>query len=107
MLREWAEILLPLLLPTTLYFGWVWMARWAGGAATPVRWTAMPWLWLAGAGVVLLALFLVVATIGFGSADEGVYVPPRWTGSRIVPGHFEPARKANNPRPAARLRLGD
>jgi hypothetical protein len=95
MLREWAEILLPLLLPTALYLGWVWGLRWANGAA-PVRWSRMPWLWLAGAGVALLAAFLVVVTVGFGTANQGVYVPPSWSGGRIVPGHFEPAGKAGD-----------
>jgi hypothetical protein len=96
MLREWTEILVPLLLPTALYFGWVWVMRWAGGDVAPVRWTGVPWLWLAGAGVVLLALFLIVATVGFGTTNGGVYVPPRWTGRRIVPGHFEPAQQAGD-----------
>jgi hypothetical protein len=94
MLREWAEILVPLLLPTALYFAWLWTARWATGGGAP-RGRA-PWLWLAGAGVALLAVFLVVVTVGFGTPEQGAYVPPRWTGSRIVPGHFAPARDAGD-----------
>jgi len=96
MLREWTEILVPLVLPTALYLGWVWVARWADDTGAPVRWGGMPWLWLAGAGVVLLALFLFVVTVGFGTPNKDVYVPPRWTGSHIVPGHFAPAREAGD-----------
>jgi hypothetical protein len=94
--REIIEILLPLLLPTALFLGWMWAARWAGGGVAGVRWAALPWLWLAGAGVLLLALFLFVVTVGFGTADRGVYVPPRWTGTHIVPGHFAPAPEAGD-----------
>lgn len=90
--REAVEILVPLLLPTALYLGWIWAVHWAAGGSA-VRWSGLPWLWLAGAGVVLLAVFLFVVTVGFGSAERGAYVPPRWTGGHIVPGHFEPARQ--------------
>jgi hypothetical protein len=38
----------------------------------------------------LLAIVLFVVTVHFGSPQEGVYVPPRWEGNRIVPGHMEP-----------------
>jgi hypothetical protein len=95
-LREWVEILVPLLLPTALYLGWVWAVRWADGGGVPIGWARLPWLWLAGAGVVLLAVFLIVVTVGFGTPNEGVYVPPRWTGGHIVPGHFAPAAEAGD-----------
>jgi hypothetical protein len=59
----------------------------------PWRWRALPWLWLGSAGVVLLALVLFGVTVHFGTAQQGVYVPPRWQGGQIVPGHVEPAPK--------------
>jgi hypothetical protein len=89
--REIVEILLPLVLPTALYLAWIGVIRWAnGGGAAAVGWAGLPWLWLAAAGVVLLAGFLVVVTVGFGTAERGVYVPARWVNGRIVPGHIEP-----------------
>jgi hypothetical protein len=57
-----------------------------------MRWRALPWLWLAGAGAVLLAVVLFVVTVHFGTSEPGVYVPPRYEGGRVVPGHIEPAR---------------
>jgi hypothetical protein len=47
-------IVLPLLLPTALYLLWVTVLQPArhDGAT---QWAALPWLWLAGAGVVLSA----------------------------------------------------
>ena len=96
MLRVIFTIVLPLVLPTALYLLWMRLARWSPGGSTPegepsgsVRWAALPWLWLAGTGVVLLALVLLVVTVHFGSSTPGVYVPPRWENGRIVPGHVE------------------
>ena len=40
--------------------------------------------------VALLAIVLFVVTVHFGSPQEGVYVPPRSQGDRIIPGHMEP-----------------
>jgi Family of unknown function (DUF6111) len=89
MLRVLLTIVLPLLAPTALYLLWV-GAFGAEHGGQAVRWTAIPWLWLAGAGAVLLAIVLFVVTVHFGTPQEGVYVPPRWEGSRIIPGHMEP-----------------
>jgi Family of unknown function (DUF6111) len=89
MLRVFLTIVLPLLLPTALYLLWVFMfgAEHGGDA---VRWAAVPWIWLAGAGAVLLAIVLFVVTVHFGAPQKGVYVPPRWEGDRIIPGHMQP-----------------
>jgi uncharacterized protein DUF6111 len=89
MLRVFLTIVLPLLLPTALYLLWVVMfgAEHGGDA---VRWAAVPWIWLAGAGAVLLAIVLFVVTVHFGAPQKGVYVPPRWEGDRIIPGHMQP-----------------
>jgi hypothetical protein len=89
MLRVFLTVVLPLLLPTALYLAWV-SAFSAEPGRNTVRWTAVPWIWLAGAGVVLLAIVLFIVTVHFGSPQQGVYVPPRWEGDRIVPGHMEP-----------------
>lgn len=88
MLRVFLTIVLPLLLPTVLYLLWIATLGSAqdGGA---ISWTAVPWVWLAGAGAVLLAIVLFVVTVHFGSSQQGIYVPPRWQGDRIVPGHIE------------------
>jgi len=90
MLRVFLTVVAPLLLPTALYLLWVaTLGPWpeAGG----ISWRTVPWLWLAGAGAVLLTIVLFVVTVHFGSAQQGVYVPPRWDGQRIIPGHVEPA----------------
>ena len=84
--RVLLTIVLPLLLPTALYLLWVTTLRPSPGET---RWATLPWLWLAGAGVVLLAIVLFVVTVHFGAPQQGVYVPPRWENGHIIPGHME------------------
>ena len=94
MLRVFLTIVLPLVAPTALYLAWMQIPRrspWGPQPDEAVHWAALPWLWLAGTGVVLLAIVLYVVTVHFGTPQPGVYVPPRWEGGRIVPGHIEPA----------------
>jgi hypothetical protein len=89
MLRVLLTIVLPLLLPLALYLLWVGaLSSWHEGAG--IAWHAVPWGWLAIAGVALLAAVLAVVTVGFGTPQQGVYVPPRWEGGRIIPGHMAP-----------------
>jgi hypothetical protein len=82
-------IVLPLLLPAALYLLWVTTLQRARHDGT-IRWTGLPWLWLAVAGGGLLAIVLFVVTVHFGAPQEGVYVPPRLENGHIVPGHIEP-----------------
>ena len=90
MLRVLLTIVLPLILPTALYLAWVRTTQWAEGGG--VRWGALPWLWLVGAGTLLLILVLFVVNVHFGRTESGIYVPPRWENGHIVPGHIEPQR---------------
>ena len=90
MLRVFLTVILPLLLPTALYLLWI-AALGSSPQGGAISWGTVPWIWLAGAGAVLLAIVLIVVTVGFGSSQQGVYVPPRWQGDRIIPGHIESA----------------
>jgi Family of unknown function (DUF6111) len=90
MLRVCLTIVLPLLVPTALYLAWIGLLGAPRDGGT-VSWGAVPWVWLAGAGVVLLAIVLFVVTVGFGTAQQGIYVAPRWQNGRMVPGHIEPS----------------
>jgi hypothetical protein len=77
----------PILLPTILYFAWLSVARRTGkgGAAT----AEVPWTWLLGAGVLLTAVLLGGVAI-MGGRDDGVWVPAHTDAQgRVVPGHFE------------------
>ena len=89
MLRVLATIVLPLLLPTALYLLWIRVAD-RSLQGRPVRWAALPWVWLVGAGTVLLILVMVVVNVHFGTSQPGVYVPPRYERGQILPPHIEP-----------------
>jgi len=91
-LREFLTIVVPLALPTVLYLAWLQLVNWsaAGGA---VRWRAMPFVWLAGAGAALLALVLFTVTVHFGVEVHGTYVAPHLHDGQIVPGHIEPGTR--------------
>jgi len=89
MIRVFFTIVLPLLLPTALYLLWV-ATLGAPQDSGAVAWASLPWIWLAGAGVLLLAIVLFVITVGFGTPQEGVYVAPRYVNGHIIPGHIEP-----------------
>jgi len=89
MLRVLLTIVLPLLLPTVLYLAWLRAAHWSQ-AEGDIHWAALPWIWLGGAGILLLALVLFVVSVHYGTSTQGVYVPPTYENGRIVPGHIEP-----------------
>ena len=88
MLRVLLTIVLPLILPTALYLAWIRTTQWPDGNGA--RWRALPWLWLVGAGTLLLIVVLFAVNVHFGTPEGGVYVPPRWEDGHIVPGHVEP-----------------
>lgn len=89
MIRIFATIVLPLLLPTVLYVLWL-MAAQRMRLGSSAAWRALPWPWLVATGVVLAALMLYVVGTRIGGTPQGHYVPPRWIGGKIVPGHIEP-----------------
>jgi len=91
MLRVLLTIVLPLLLPTAIYVGWLIVAHRVQRNGT-VPWVELPWVWLAGAGLLLLVLVLFVVHVHFGAPETGTYVPPRWEDGRIVPSHIEPGK---------------
>jgi hypothetical protein len=90
-MRRFLEILIPLLLPTLIYFLYLAIARRqarASGAAPTFVFTDMPWSWLAGAGVALLAVTLAASAL-FGGAEPGShYQPPRLENGQINQGGF-------------------
>jgi hypothetical protein len=81
-------VLLPLLLPSVLYFGYVALAR-EGTADTH----QVPWFWLAGAGLLLALIALVLVSSLEGAEPGAVYHPPREVNGRIEPGYFGPEKE--------------
>jgi hypothetical protein len=91
MLRVFLTIVLPLAIPTGIYVAWLVVVERVQRDGA-VHWAVLPWVWLAGAGVLLLAIVLFAVNLHFGTAQTGTYVPPRWENGRIFPGHVEPGK---------------
>ena len=87
MTRIVITIVVPLILPSLLY--WTWLHA-TGRAAAGDGLAALPWPWLIAAGVALTAATLVVVSVHYGNTPQGAYVPPRVEGGRVVPGHVVP-----------------
>lgn len=87
MARVVLSILLPLLLPTALFFLYAWyVARRARVTGAEPREIDVPWSWLAIAGCVLALLSLLVNFLYVGTETGTRYEPPRLEDGKIVPG---------------------
>jgi hypothetical protein len=80
--------LLFLLLPTLIYFAYVYIQRRRSGEGEILENAPIFWLLAAGAGLMLAAL-VVLGQWETGEL-EGRYVPPKVEDGKVVPGHFEP-----------------
>lgn len=87
MVRILLSVVVPIVLPTVLYFLYAWFvarrARVAGAAPDKVD---VPWSWLALAGVVLLALSLLIEFTYGGYKPGSRYEPAHMEGGKLVPG---------------------
>lgn len=89
-MRFFLTYVVPLVLPTALYFAWAqWRAKKFRQAGIDVGPVPVPWVVLAGLGVALLAIVLGTMALTGGSAIDGDYVPPRFQDGKIVPGHVD------------------
>lgn len=92
MSRILLEYVLPIVLPAMVYFAWLAAERRRlarVGAGEPPRWQDAPWLWLAALGVMFAGVVTVGLALLGGEGTDGRYVPPRFEGGRVVPGHVE------------------
>ena len=106
---------LPLVLPAVIYMLWrlISTRHVAGdganraegdsvGGGTAVAsggdlWRDAPWLWLALAGAVLLAVVLLLGIFVHESPPPGQYVPPRLEDGHIVPGELRENGSVGSP----------
>ena len=90
MSRALVQMLLPLILPTVLFVGWVAISQARGGSGDILgRFRDGPWFWLVLSGFVLMiAVFAYTGLIRDDHAG-GAYVAPHVENGQIVPGHVE------------------
>ena len=90
MSRFIVQYVLPLLLPTLVFVGWLVLTRKPGEtrAETMARLQGGPWYWRVVAGFVLMAAGFIYLGLSHDNPPESVYVPPRVENGRVVPGHM-------------------
>jgi hypothetical protein len=90
MSRVIIQYVLPLLLPTLIFIGWLALTRKPDEtrAETMARLQGGPWYWLVVAGFTLMAAGLIYLGLSHDDPPESVYVPPRVEDGRIIPGHM-------------------
>jgi uncharacterized protein DUF6111 len=79
-------VILPLLLPSIIYFAYVSLARESG--PQPVQ--TVPWFWLIAGGLMLAVIAVVLLSRLEGAEPGSVYHPPREVDGQIEPGYFGP-----------------
>ena len=84
-MRAFGEIVLPLLLPTLIYFGYVLYARARGLPETPET----PWLWLGATGTLLVGVTFAALALFGGASPSEVYKPPKLINGTVQPGQFD------------------
>lgn len=82
MIRILFTYILPLLVPTVIYFLWL---RFSSGTQEREH----PWPWLIGAGVLLAAIVLAGLAL-LGGTPDGVYEPAHLEDGKLVPGQIHP-----------------
>lgn len=85
--------LLLLLLPTVIYFSYIYLRRRQAPDAELLA--DAPIFWLLAAGAVLSLLVLIFFVDWTGNELGGRYVAPRYEDGVIIPGHIEPSESAN------------
>ncbi len=91
MSRVIVQYVLPLLLPTLIFVGWLVLTRKTGEtrAETMARLEGGPWYWLVVAGFVFMAAGFIYLGLSHDDPPESVYVPPTVENGRVVPGHMK------------------
>jgi hypothetical protein len=88
-MRQFFSIVVPLLLPTVLYFLYMTTMRrrstTAGGKGV---WEEVPWTWLGLAGAFLMAVTIGAFALFDGAEPGSEYRPPRLIDGKIEPGGF-------------------
>lgn len=84
MTRTLLQILLPLVLPTVVFFLWTWLFR-SQSASGASHLQDTPWFWLIVIGFVLMASGLTATALLQGGEAGSRIIQPRYEDGRVVP----------------------
>ncbi len=88
MIRIFLVCIVPLLLPSLFYFGWLlWQQRQTGLEYSQLL-RRIPWVWTLSAGFVLMIILGLVFGFGDGATPGAQYHAPRFEDGKIIPGGF-------------------
>jgi hypothetical protein len=90
MIRVVLTIVLPLLLPTLLFAGYVLVMRWRTPEGRTPESRPFPWTLLILSGVGLAALAAIATAVSSGAPPNSTYVPAHMENGRLVPGEMRP-----------------
>jgi hypothetical protein len=85
-MRALLAVVVPLVLPTALYFVYMTLVRRRAAAAAPPM--EMPWSWLIIAGGVLVIVTFIALYL-FADVGRGKYHPAQVIDGKVQPGYFE------------------
>lgn len=85
-MRTTLLVLIPLLMPTLLYVGWLFLVQRRAGVAGGPWYAQVPWHWVSMAGAGCLFVVLAAIALGGGDTPGGTYVPAQVIDGRVVPG---------------------
>ena len=88
MIRMLLQYLLPILLPTIVYFLWIRLRPQPQTEDDPDY--KHPWFWLAAGGVGLMLVTLAVFASIDGAPAGSSYTPPRVVDGKVIDGTFGP-----------------
>lgn len=95
MIRVFLFFILPIVLPTLMYLGWLYFIRQddegEGGKAALVR--EGPWFSLILAGLALMIIGLISVAVTGGMSPGGVYQAPYAKDGKIIPGRMAPQQE--------------
>jgi len=77
------------LLPFLIYAIWFTMTRRGNAGEREQIFNSLRSRWLAGAGIGLVFISVIIAAFFTGHSPDAAYVPPRVVDGEIVPGYFE------------------
>lgn len=85
MSRILLQILLPLFIPTVVFFLWAWLSPRLGIDSQSKVLQGTPWFWLIIAGVLLMGAGLIATALTHGAPPGSQIIQPRLENGRVVP----------------------